>query len=96
MININNSQALTDFKGQPLKQGEQDLTVGDSLSIILSGKTTNPTLGYILGKKFANDKEVQLKAEDVVFVKECVEKNELFHTIVTGQLLELLDASVSK
>lgn len=96
MIKINNAQVLTDFKGQPLKQGDQDLTIGDAIAIILAGKTTNPTLGYILGKKFANDKEIELRAEDIVFIKECIEKNEFFHTIVTGQLLEILDPKKDK
>ncbi len=91
MIKIKTAKILTNFKGEPLKQGVQELTVGDAISIVLGGKTSNPTLGYILGKKFANDKEVELKAEDVVFVKKSIEESEMWLTIVQGQLIELLE-----
>ncbi len=96
MTKIQTSQKLNDFKGNPLKQGDQEMTVGDVIAIILSGKVSNPTLGYILGKKFANDKEVELKAEDAAFVKESVERNEMFTAIITGQLMEIIDGKEEK
>lgn len=96
MVKIKTNTVLKDFKGVPLKQGEQELTVGDAISIALGGKSSNPTLGYILGKKFANDKEVELKAEDVVFVKKTLEESEVWLGIVVGQIIELLEGNDEK
>lgn len=91
MIKIKTNTALTNFKGEELKNGEHVLDVGTAVSMVLGGKVSNPTLGYTLGKKFANEKEVELKAEDVVFIKKELEAQELWNALVVGQLIELLD-----
>lgn len=93
MIKIKTGTILNDFKGTPIEHGNQKLTVGDAISMVLGIKTSNPALGYILGKKFANDKEVELKVEDAAFVKKSLEESEVWHTIVIGQLLELLEGN---
>lgn len=93
MIKITTRQKLLDFKGQPLLQNDEPITIGTVVGICLSGKTTNPTLAWTLGKKFTNDKEVELKAEDVVFLKETLDKNDFWTSIVIGQVLEILDGT---
>lgn len=91
MKTIKTSTILKSFNGENLKSGEKDLTVGIAVSSILGGKVSNPTLGWVLGKKFACDKEVELKAEDVVFIKKEIEASDTWLAIVSGQLIELLE-----
>lgn len=92
MIKIKSKQALTNFKGETLKNGEEEITIGTVISAILGGKVSNPTLGWTLGKKFATEEIVDLKAEDVVFIKKELESNEHQWTaLVIGQVLEILE-----
>ncbi len=92
MKTIQTNTILKDFKGEPLKNGEQDLTIGVAISHVLGGQVSNPTLGWIFGKKFATDKEVDLKAEDVVFLKKELEATKSWSAIVVGQVIEILEA----
>lgn len=94
MIKINCKQELVNFKGEVLKNGESNLIVGDAISAVLGGQSSNPTLAWILGKKFATEDSVDLKAEDVVFLKKEVSENKMWMSVVTGQLMELLDGGV--
>lgn len=67
MTTIKTSAVLVDFSGNPLKEsateGSPDLTAGTALANILAGKTSNPSLSWGLGRKFATEKSVELKAE---------------------------------
>ena len=92
MKTITTSTALKDFKGQALKNCDHELTIGDVISFTLSGKVSNPTLGWSLEKKFANEKTVDLKAEDIVFIKKELESTDGWNAIVTGQAIEVLEA----
>lgn len=96
MITIKTKTALKNFSGEELKNGEKVLTIGEAISTVLAGQTSNPTLAWILGKKFACDKEVELKAEDVVFLKKEIEGSKHWTSIVSGQVLEILDAPQKK
>ena len=91
MLKINTKQVLKNFKQEALKNGTDDLTIGMVVSSILGGKVSNPYKGWILGKRFATEKEVELKAEDVVFLKKEIEASEAWLAVVTGQLIEMLD-----
>lgn len=91
MKTIKTDRVLVNFKNEPLKNGEEDLTVGIAIASILGGKVSNPTLGWVLGKKFATEKTVDLKAEDVVFIKKEIEANDLWTGLVKGQIIELLE-----
>lgn len=95
MKTIKTDIAIKDFKGEVLKNGEEALTVSTVVSAVLGGKVSNPTLGWQLGKKFATDEKVELKAEDVVFIKKELEdnaKNGGFGAIVIGQVIDLLES----
>lgn len=76
---------------------EGKITIGYLLTNILSGKTSNPTRAWLLGKRIATEDIVDLLAEDVVFIKQEIEKNATAHdgfltTIGAGQIIEILDA----
>jgi len=95
MKTIKTKTVLVDFKGNPLKNGENDLTIGDVVSTVLGGKVSNPALGWQLGKKFATEEEVDLKAEEVVFIKKELEDNSKqggFFAVTVGQIIELLES----
>lgn len=94
MLKINCKQVLTDFEGEPLKNGDVNLTVGFAISTVLGGQVSNPTLGWILGKKFATEDSVDLKAEEVVFVKKEIAESKHWVGLVQGQILVLLDGEV--
>ena len=91
MITINTKQILNNFKGEELKSGENPLTVGEVVSTVLGGQTSNPSLAWVLGKKFACDDEVELKAEEVVFVKKEISESKYWVSMVTGQVLEIFE-----
>lgn len=96
MKTIKTNLPLKTYLGEPMKNGTDDLTIGLVISSVLGGKVSNPTLGWQLGKKFATEKEVDLKAEEVLFIKKELEMNAQskemgFNAIVIGQIIDLLE-----
>lgn len=93
---------LVNMKGEPLENEEgKAVILGTVLSNVLGGKTGNPSLGWVLGKKFATEKEVDLLAEEVVFVKEEVTKlgtnpSGWLSGLLCGQILNILDSKDEK
>jgi hypothetical protein len=99
MKTINTQQILKDFKGEDIKSSDdgKKVIIGDFLSNIMASNAKNPSLAWQLGKKFACDKKVDLKAEEVVFVKESIEdastgERRWVTAMVAGQLIEILDS----
>jgi len=97
MIKIDTNIPLLDLKGQTLKDSaKEEYTIGKVISVVLSGRVSNPHRGYMLAKKFATEDVVELKVEDAAFIKEELEKNGKdtqfgFAAIVIGQALEIID-----
>lgn len=96
MKTIKTDMILKTFKGEPLKNGPDDLTIGTVIGVALAGKTSNPTRAWLLGKRFASDKQVELKAEDVVFLKEVILASDSWFSIVQGQVIEILEGEQNK
>lgn len=90
MKTIKTKIKLLDFKSQPIKNGGEELELGFVVSNVLSGQVSNPTLGWILGKKFATEGEVELKAEEMIFVRKELLNQKTWVAIVVGQILEIL------
>lgn len=87
-MKLETTTKLTDFNGNQLN----DLTVGAVLSTILAtAKSDNPALSWQLGKKVATEDVVELKAEDIVFIKKQIGLSEQYTPLVVGQLMEILD-----
>jgi len=97
MIIVNTKTILKDLKGQDLKDNNNlPILTGAIFVNVLSAITSNPTLAWQLGKKFATEDKVELKAEEVVFLKMEIEKvatgdRAWLASMVAGQILELLD-----
>ena len=90
---------LLNMKGDPLENEEKKpVILGTVLSNVLAGKTDNPALAWVLGKKFATEDEVDLLAEEVVFVKGEITKcgtnpNHWLSGLLCGQILTILDTT---
>lgn len=80
-------KVLLSFKGEPLKENKEDVTIGMVLSNSLAGPTSNPTLAWVLGKKFATEDKVELKAEDVVFLEKELKGNKFLNSLPQASLL---------
>ncbi len=93
MVTIKTKQPLLTLKGEVITNTDKtEIPIGDIICNILSGNVTeNPARAYQLAKKFANDETVELKAEDVVYLKKQVESNKNLSALFAGQILELLD-----
>lgn len=90
---LNLSAVITQLDGEPLKNKENDLTVGDALAsiLVLDPKSKDPLRSYLLAKKLTeNEGEIELNKTEVAFLKEVVEASMAFITLVKGQLLDKL------
>lgn len=87
---FNTKKQIVDLKGAVIKDGEKELTMGDMVANVLSYSKENPARCYQLAKKFATEDEVDLKDEDVVFLKDIITKSGLV-ALSAGQILEELE-----
>jgi hypothetical protein len=96
-MTINTKTVLKNLKGEDMKEGNNmPLTIGLLIANILGGITANPSLAWQLGKKFATEEKVELKAEQIVFLKEEINKvasgeKAWLNSMIAGQILELLE-----
>lgn len=100
MTTIKTNTLILDLKGKPIpnSEGDGDFTIGELVSNVLSGKTDNPYRAYQLAKKFAQDEEVTLKAEDVLFIKTEIENNAKavnwgYSSLLGGQAIEIIEGA---
>jgi hypothetical protein len=98
MKTIKTNTLILDLRGKPVRNADNsgDFTLGELVSNVLSGKTDNPHRAYQLAKKFAENEELNLKAEDILFVRTEIEKNGKatdwgYNSLLTGQAIELID-----
>lgn len=92
MITFNTQKTLKDLRGNELKENDKSIKIGDVICDHLSMNRENQARSYQLAKKFATDEKVELKAEDVVFIKESLGKLGLT-ALVLGQIEEELEGS---
>lgn len=90
MTKFNTKKKLKSLKGEEIKNEKKEgIFFGDLMADALSAARKNPARCFQFAKKFATQKEVELKAEDVVFLKEIIEEHG-FMALTAGQLLEEL------
>lgn len=93
---INTKQVLKTLEGEDYKDGEKDLTVGLAIAKQLATvKSDDPLKSYILSKDFYEKEELDLSAEDIVFVKKIL-KDSTFFPYLTGHLIELIDPKAAE
>lgn len=94
MIKINLDEKINGPKGDVYRDGDQDMTVGSALTVMISlvdlGEEKNPVMSYRLANKMAGNGEVELKSEEVVFIKKVLTKS-TWVPYVRGFLLTLIE-----
>lgn len=90
-MKIKTDTKLLTLKNEEIKdENKEAITVGNIVANTLSLSQKNPARCYVLAKKFATEKEVDLKAEDVVFVKDILEESKM-SALIAGQIIEILE-----
>lgn len=92
---MNLKTEILTFDGQNYKDGENNLTLGIVLSVVLiTTNTTDPLRTYLLTQKIAGKDEVDLSADDIVYLKEQIKKNTetpTYNPHILGQAIFLID-----
>jgi hypothetical protein len=92
MVKLDTKKVLTNLKGEALKDNEgTEFTVGGVLTNVLLSTQDNPARAYLLAKTLFAEKDVELKAEDIVYLKKLIEGNKSFTALISGQLLEIIE-----
>lgn len=91
-MKIKTDTKLHALTGEEIKDdNKKPVTVGQMVSSALAiVNNPNPHRCFILAKQFATEKEVELKSEDVVFIKKILEETKL-SAIISGQIIDLLE-----
>lgn len=91
-MTINTKTVLKTPEGESYKDGESDLTIGRVIASTLAiTKSNDPWKSYKLTNDFLKD-TVELKAEDIVFIKETFKDSTYFPYII-GQVFEILEGN---
>lgn len=92
MKTLKTDQRLLTLKGEVLKEDNTEITVGLILSNILSNSSVNPHRSYQLAKAIATNDTVELKAEDILFIREALNRQNHLGSLYTGQIIEVLES----
>lgn len=90
-MKIDTSIEIKNPQGTVYETESGKLTLKEVIVEILSlSQSSNPQRSYNLVNEFKK-KEVELKAEDIVFIKEIVLKSNQYYPYIIGQALDILD-----
>lgn len=100
-MTLNTRQVLVTLKGENYTKGEgeekTDLTVGDVLgNIMVSQKATDPWKQFLLTKKIASEDTIELKSDEVVFLKQLLQdhakgERAFYFPFIIGQVIDILE-----
>jgi len=91
-MKFNTNQVIKNTNGDNLKKDDKDLTIGQLITDILFSMSKEQSIAYRIGMLIINSKtsELELPAEDVVFIKKAMEDAGTF-AYVYGQVVEALE-----
>lgn len=102
MVKIITTTSIKDFTGKPLQINKKSITLREVLLTSLNYINSNPQLGakrelsstdkfkaYGLGIRIAENKEISLTSEEVVFIKEAV--GAIYSPLIFGRVSEILE-----
>jgi hypothetical protein len=90
-MKIKANQALKNLKGEVLKNGDAEVTIGEALgNILLGSKTGGKMKLFNLAQKLSNQKEVEVDSSDLALIKQAAESDETYSNLVSGQVLDYL------
>lgn len=92
-MKINSKTTLKTLKGEAIKGAQdQDFTLGEAVSNILASTETGGKLKlFILAQKFATEDTIDVDTADLGLIKSSVENSKAYTTLVTGQILQILE-----
>lgn len=86
---MNLKETLLDLDGKPIKNGEEDLTVGRALAeILVRAKSTDPLRSYLLGRKLVESETLEPDKAEKEFIQNTIRSFEGYSVLIKGQLLE--------
>ena len=98
-MKVNFEKVLTTMDGEPLKDGQEKLTLKsvcvNALLATISGDTPSgeeKLTRYLLANQIYTDNEIELNSEDVSKIKKMVGMS--FPTIVVGQAFQMLEGKL--
>jgi len=91
-MKIKTNTELLDYQGVVIKGSDDKAFVLGAIiaNILGSKKSDDDARSWKLGKAFATEQEVDLTADDVVFIKNILKTSD-FTPIITGQIIEILE-----
>lgn len=99
MLKLNLKQVLKNLAGEAIKDSDgKDVVLGKVMAnaIISVGGTVDPTKNYLLATALYQQEEMELKAEDLVYLKKQIREagnaaGTVFPVLYKGQILNILD-----
>lgn len=91
---IETTALIKNLKGEPFEDSDKNpLTVGKMIAAALANtKSPDPLKSYVLATKFYEATEnLEVSAEDVVFIKNIIKATEGNTPVVLGQLIKALE-----
>src|ERR1035437_6626709 len=95
MKKIEANQTLKNFKGEDLKgENNEVLTIGKAISnVLVLAQEGNKMKLFVLAQRFYTENGfIELDDSDFLLVKKAVESDKAYSTMVTGQLLVVLES----
>lgn len=91
-MKVNTRQKLFDEKGEQLKSNGEPVTIGSMLCNVLNYMVNkDPYKAHSLAMKFAKKGEVDLKSEDITFIKETLTNAPGLAPISSGQAIAIIE-----
>jgi len=85
--------SIKNLKGEDIKDGDVDFTIGKALSnILLESKTGGKMKMFNMATKCYNGEVLELDDSDLALVKTSVEATALYNNLANGQILIALEA----
>ncbi len=92
-MKINTKTVFKDLSGKELKDGNEPLTLGIAIAnILLTSKVNGKMKMFVLAQDFYNKESMEVDQADLSIIKKAAEETEGYNTIVTGQLLLILES----
>ena len=92
-MKINTTVVLKTLKGEALQNPDKtEITLGEALGLIMASHEMGGKMKcFILAQKFSTEKEVEVDSADLKLVKEACESTKVFISLVSGQILLILE-----
>ena len=91
-MKIKTGQKVLTLKGEPYKQGGEELKVGHVIAESLAGDRTGGKMKmYLLAQKAYDEEEMEVDAADLSLIKKSVSECTSYNNVIVGQVLAALE-----